>query len=77
MSARHSEEQSVLADQLNTSLDEGLGEKEVANRIYTVVGLLKQIFRWGIIPAILYMGFQHGPDPGQPEFTLLGIIWGQ
>lgn len=42
------------------------------NRVFT---LLKTGFHWGFLPAILYLGFRKGSEPGMPELTFGSLFW--
>ncbi|KYN43214.1 Mitochondrial import receptor subunit TOM7 like protein [Trachymyrmex septentrionalis] len=40
-------------------------------RIVIVLNMSKFVFQWGFIPAVLFLGFSKGADPGMPELTLM------
>ena len=44
-------------------------------RFNTVLSLFKTGFHWGMLPLILYLGFNHGAEPGMPELTLASLLW--
>lgn len=44
-------------------------------RFNTVVNVFKTGFHWGLVPLILYLGFNHGSEPGMPELTLASLLW--
>ncbi|XP_037041605.1 mitochondrial import receptor subunit TOM7 homolog [Bradysia coprophila] len=48
---------------------------DAKERLGVVFGVTKTIFHWGFIPAVIYLGFKKGPDPGNPEMTLLSLLW--
>ena len=47
----------------------------VKDRISTVVTAAKTAFHWGFMPAVIYLGFQRGADPGMPELTFASLLW--
>ncbi|EGI67255.1 Mitochondrial import receptor subunit TOM7-like protein [Acromyrmex echinatior] len=44
-------------------------------RIAIVLNVSKFVFQWGFIPAVLFLGFSKGADPGMPELTLMNLLW--
>jgi len=44
-------------------------------RLNTLVDMAKTTFHWGFVPAILYLGFAKGAEPGMPELTLAHLFW--
>ena len=44
-------------------------------RFNTVVSIFKTSFHVGLIPLILYLGFNHGAEPGMPDLTLASLLW--
>ncbi|KAL0108114.1 hypothetical protein PUN28_015012 [Cardiocondyla obscurior] len=44
-------------------------------RLAIVVNVTKFMFQWGFIPAILFLGFSKGADPGMPELTFMNLLW--
>ncbi|KAK2148560.1 hypothetical protein LSH36_491g01016 [Paralvinella palmiformis] len=48
---------------------------EVKRRASAIIGLAKFIFHWGFIPAVLYLGFRKGQEPGMPPLSLLSLLW--
>ena len=47
----------------------------VKDRISTVVTVAKTAFHWGIMPTVIYLGFQKGAEPGMPELTFASLLW--
>jgi len=44
-------------------------------RFNTVVSIFKTGFHWGFLPLVLYLGFNHGAEPGMPELTFASLLW--
>ncbi|XP_011643552.1 mitochondrial import receptor subunit TOM7 homolog [Pogonomyrmex barbatus] len=44
-------------------------------RVAIVLNVTKFVFQWGFIPAVLFLGFSKGADPGMPELTLMNLLW--
>ncbi|XP_011494682.1 PREDICTED: mitochondrial import receptor subunit TOM7 homolog [Ceratosolen solmsi marchali] len=44
-------------------------------KIGIVINISKSVFQWGFIPAVLYLGFRKGADPGMPELTFMNLLW--
>ncbi|EFN77668.1 mitochondrial import receptor subunit TOM7 homolog [Harpegnathos saltator] len=44
-------------------------------RIAIVLNMSKFVFQWGFIPAVLYLGFSKGADPGMPKLTFMNLLW--
>jgi len=44
-------------------------------RFNTVLSMFKTTFHVGLIPLILYLGFNHGAEAGMPELTLASLLW--
>jgi len=49
--------------------------KGTLQRFNTVVSIFKTSFHVGLIPLILYLGFNHGAEPGMPDLTLASLLW--
>ncbi|KAJ6642086.1 Mitochondrial import receptor subunit TOM7 like [Pseudolycoriella hygida] len=47
---------------------------DAKERLGFVFEVTKTIFHWGFIPAVLYLGFKKGADPGNPELTLFSLF---
>ncbi|KAH1000389.1 mitochondrial import receptor subunit TOM7 homolog [Dendroctonus ponderosae] len=48
------------------------GAKE---RLSLVIELVKTVFHYGYIPAVVYLGFKQGAEPGMPEIALSNLLW--
>lgn len=48
---------------------------EAKRRLATVLALTKEVFHWGFIPTVLYLGFKKGADPGMPDLSVLSLLW--
>lgn len=44
-------------------------------KIAIVLDISKTVFHWGFIPAVIYIGFKKGADPGMPELRIVDILW--
>ncbi|XP_023245027.1 mitochondrial import receptor subunit TOM7 homolog [Copidosoma floridanum] len=44
-------------------------------KIAVVMSISKTVFHWGFIPAVLYLGFRKGADPGMPELSFMNLLW--
>ncbi|XP_029170439.1 mitochondrial import receptor subunit TOM7 homolog [Nylanderia fulva] len=44
-------------------------------RIVIVMDVSKFVFQWGFIPAVLFLGFRKGADPGMPELSVMNLLW--
>ncbi|XP_043599029.1 mitochondrial import receptor subunit TOM7 homolog [Bombus pyrosoma] len=44
-------------------------------KIAIVLDVSKTIFHWGFIPAILFLGFRKGADPGMPQLSIINLLW--
>ncbi|XP_017884686.1 mitochondrial import receptor subunit TOM7 homolog [Ceratina calcarata] len=44
-------------------------------RIAIVLEVTKVVFHWGFIPAILFLGFRKGADPGMPQLSIMNLLW--
>ncbi|KAF3430617.1 hypothetical protein E2986_13806 [Frieseomelitta varia] len=40
-------------------------------KIAIILNVSKTVFHWGFIPAILFLGFRKGADPGMPQLSLI------
>ncbi|XP_076756998.1 translocase of outer membrane 7 [Xylocopa sonorina] len=47
----------------------------IKQKIAIVLNMSKVIFHWGFIPAILYLGFRKGADPGMPQLAIMNLLW--
>ncbi|ERL88509.1 hypothetical protein D910_05895 [Dendroctonus ponderosae] len=47
------------------------GAKE---RLSLVIELVKTVFHYGYIPAVVYLGFKQGAEPGMPEIALSKLL---
>ncbi|XP_078520518.1 mitochondrial import receptor subunit TOM7 homolog [Lissotriton helveticus] len=50
--------------------------KDTKERLQQVFKCGQFVIRWGFIPAVLYLGFKRGADPGMPEPTIVSLLWG-
>ncbi|XP_069067639.1 mitochondrial import receptor subunit TOM7 homolog [Pleurodeles waltl] len=50
--------------------------KDTKQRLQQVFKCSQFVIRWGFIPAVLYLGFKRGADPGMPEPTIVSLLWG-
>ncbi|XP_055380093.1 mitochondrial import receptor subunit TOM7 homolog [Condylostylus longicornis] len=48
---------------------------DAKERLGLVFEAAKTVFHWGFIPTVIYLGFQKGPEPGMPGFTLMSLLW--
>ncbi|XP_014223203.1 mitochondrial import receptor subunit TOM7 homolog [Trichogramma pretiosum] len=48
---------------------------KVKQKISVVLALSRTAFHWGFIPAVLYLGFRKGTDPGMPELSIFHLLW--
>ncbi|CAN7996133.1 unnamed protein product [Ixodes pacificus] len=48
---------------------------EMKQKVAVVLTVTREVFHWGFIPAILYLGFKKGADPGMPEINVLSLLW--
>ncbi|XP_076234933.1 translocase of outer membrane 7 [Calliopsis andreniformis] len=44
-------------------------------KIAIVLDVSKVIFHWGFIPAVLFLGFRKGADPGMPPLSVMNLLW--
>ncbi|XP_043513148.1 mitochondrial import receptor subunit TOM7 homolog [Frieseomelitta varia] len=44
-------------------------------KIAIILNVSKTVFHWGFIPAILFLGFRKGADPGMPQLSLINLLW--
>ncbi|XP_003702987.1 translocase of outer membrane 7 isoform X2 [Megachile rotundata] len=44
-------------------------------KIAIVLEVTKVVFHWGFIPAVLFLGFRKGADPGMPKLSILNLLW--
>ncbi|NP_001155867.1 translocase of outer mitochondrial membrane 7 homolog isoform X1 [Nasonia vitripennis] len=48
---------------------------QTKQKISVVLNVSKTVFHWGFIPAVLYLGFRRGADPGMPELSFMHLLW--
>ncbi|PBC33199.1 Mitochondrial import receptor subunit TOM7 [Apis cerana cerana] len=44
-------------------------------KVAIILDVSKAIFHWGFIPAILFLGFRKGADPGMPQLSIINLLW--
>ncbi|XP_012255426.1 mitochondrial import receptor subunit TOM7 homolog [Athalia rosae] len=48
---------------------------QTKQKISIVVNVTKVVFHWGFIPAVLFLGFRKGADPGMPPLSVMNLLW--